>query len=246
MIDFEKFLKVNRDAANLDGVYRTFKSHPDYTAILEHVSERFAIEYLDIIKEKYPILLNDHLVKEFKKNDSIGSPKLFPLEVGLSSGTIWRYVKVMGDLMSLFGSLDNLNIVEIGAGNGGQAAIISRVFQYKTYTMIDLEDVSLLQKKCCGDLGVPNCQFLTSKSDFSQLEPNLVISNYAFSECPPVDKERYLREVLLRSPRGYLTMNFEREIPYQETLLTNLKDKNPNILKEEPLTAPDNYVVVWE
>lgn len=245
MIDFEKFLQVNSDAVNIGEIYRTFKSHPDYTAILEHVSEKFAKEYYTTVSREYPWLLHGHLLKEFKKNDSIGGPKIFNLPFGRWSGTIWRYVKVAGELAAHFGSLSDMRIVEIGAGNGGQASILSRLFEWESYTMIDLEQVSNLQKKCCEDLGVKNCHFLTNNEDFSHLEPDLVISNYAFSECPPDDKDRYLKEILLNSPRGYLTMNFEKEIPYRQFLLERLAAKSPKVIPEEPLTAPDNYIVVW-
>jgi hypothetical protein len=76
-----------------------------------------------------------------------------------------------------------------------------------------------------------------------------VISNYAFSELPSLLQIKYIEKVLLKSKRGYLTMNsglgngvFENRLRIDDLrkYLSNIE-----IIEEKPLTAPDNYIISW-
>jgi rhodanese-related sulfurtransferase len=92
-----------------------------------------------------------------------------------------------------------------------------------------------------------NFQFIDGRHP-EQIEADLVISNYAFSELARELQLLYIRDVLLKSKYGYITWN-------------NLSSKNlgglsvgeilrliPNsdVLPEFPLTSDENVVIYWK
>ncbi len=190
------------ERAVTDEGFKNFKRDPDYNEILEHLSEMDGWQYFALMRfaEGQPALL-----ERFRANDAVGEPRTYcygPL--GHFSPTTLRYVYVLGDLIKRFGSLDGLDIIEIGGGYGGQAKIIHALFKPKSYTMIDLPAALALQQKYLAGLPIDfdSIGALTKHSD-------LVISNYAFSECARPVQRMYAACVLTRAKCGYLTCNFE-------------------------------------
>ncbi|NNG04035.1 MAG: putative sugar O-methyltransferase [Inquilinus sp.] len=233
-------------AANDPKVFATFRRSAAYNAILEHVDAEQGKQYLSIINDRYPHLL-DHLDR-FKSNDRDGAPLLveYP-ETGAISPTTLRYIKVLGDLERLFGSLSTLHIVEIGAGYGGQCKIINDYERFEAYTIIDLPEALALSRRflAAHDIGAPKVRFVAAEDCGTAIAADLVISNYAFTECNRAAQTAYLHNILLRSPRGYMSCNvaghgrpmsrreLRRAIPGAEEL------------PEEPLTHKRNYLLVW-
>jgi hypothetical protein len=76
-----------------------------------------------------------------------------------------------------------------------------------------------------------------------------VISNYAFSELPADLQKKYIEKVLVNSARGYLIMNSGKDggITKDRLTLAELEKLLPKfeIFDEKPLSAPQNYVIVW-
>jgi len=246
-IDFRQFRQICMQAVNDDNTFKTFKRHPQYTGILEHVSLEQGIQYIDEIRKNNPQLLEMQYVNQFKLNDLIGSPVTYNFAIGTLSPTILRYVNVLSQLMTLFKKLDDMTIVEIGAGNGGQCSIISKVFNFKEYILIDLPEVLELQKKCISYMKVPRVTYLVEPEldVLVEKEIDLVISNYALSECPDNIKESYINKILLKSKRGYLTMNREDRTKFKVNFLGALSVMHPVVLNETPLTSCENYIIVW-
>ena len=84
-------------------VFTTFRRHPDYMMVLEHVTQQEGRAYLDILREDAPDFLDR--IEEFKSNDVVGSPRVFGYPgIGHVSPTTLRYVKVASDLRKLFGA----------------------------------------------------------------------------------------------------------------------------------------------
>lgn len=233
-------------------IFSNFKSTPVYSEVLEHVTYEQGKEYLDIILREAPEFKEQGKFDIFRENDSLGNPVVYSYEnIGSFSPTTLRYIKVALDLKKQFGSLDNLNIVEIGGGYGGQCFILSKLFKFKSYTIIDLPGALALTQKYLSTLGVTNVSYV--KPD--EVRPNqmydLAISNYAFSECATTLQEEYLKKVLYKSTMGYLTCNY-MELA-EITVLTNEELKNklcsakimPQELPETPSTAVGNYIIVW-
>ena len=177
---------------------------------MERVKPARGAEYRETTLRQTPGLL-EHIGK-FKESDSLGNPETVPYPDGLLSPTTWRYIKVLSDLQMLFGPLDGLHIAEIGVGYGGQCKIINDVFDVASYTTYDLEPVAMLADKFLKRAGSPVSAKLRH-ADFRRLgqdEPvsyDLVISNWALSECARDIQERYIEHVLRRARRGYVTYN---------------------------------------
>lgn len=73
---------------------------------------------------------------------------------------------------------------------------------------MDLEPVLLLQRRYLRKLGVNQVSFATADELDSARDYDLVISNYAFSECTRPVQQRYIKQILARSVRGYIICNW--------------------------------------
>lgn len=219
----------------------TFKSAAAYTAILEHVTERQGQAYLDWITERAPDLLAR--LPEVRRNDEVGSPAVFDYPPhGRFSPTTLRYVKVFAELRALFGDLDGMEVGEIGGGYGGQAFVASLLSAPRRWTIIDLPETAALQGAYLMRHGVRG---VDTFSEIADREYDLVVSNYAFSECFRPVQEEYVERMLQRSARGYLTCNWLGRDGRMtlDDLLAALP--GARVSQEEPSTAPDNVLVTW-
>lgn len=228
-------------------VFLKFKQHPDYTEILEHVSEDQGRQFLEIIKKQTPRFFEN--INIFKINDLIGTPTICNYDGLQISPSTLRYVKVASDIATYFGKNIGENIVEIGTGYGGQCLILDKIFEIKKYNLFDLEPVLNLNKKYLESFCL-NGSYKTSTLNqcIGDESYDLVISNYAFSELPKHIQKKYIEKVLSKSAKGYLTMNTGM-ISGQNTFLSvdELKELLPpfQILEETPNTFYGNYVIVW-
>jgi len=202
-------------AANYDNVFKNFKEQTAYGYILEHVPADLGAKYLDNVQNHNLDLLKG--IKKFYINDKLGSPSIqkyrldeFKGEIITISPTTARYIKVLSDLKSLYGSLDDMNIVEIGAGYGGMPLVMSKEFKFKNYYDVDLHGPAELAKKYCVDKHeMDNFHVLTPDQidELKDVEIDLVISNYAFSECNYEAQDIYIDKILSKAKRGYITHN---------------------------------------
>lgn len=235
-------------AADNDDTFNTFRSNQNYTGILEHVSELQGSEYLKIIKTSYGDLLDN--VEKYATSDIVGSPKKYNYSIGSFSPTTIRYIKVMGDLVKEFGDLSDLDIVEIGCGYGGQAKIIMDVFNVKSYTLIDLKEVLELSKKFLKSVNV-NMDKVNFKT-MDELVPknyDLLISNYAYTECTKEVQLEYFEKVVSKSKSGYITANFINDIFNLDYLSKNeLLSLIPDAytIEEKPKTHENNIIIAWK
>lgn len=249
MIDYSAYLKVCRDAVIDEEIFNTFKRHPDYVPILEHVTYEQGLVYIDEITREFPYLLQHF--ERFATNDILGKPHLryYPGIALDISPTILRYIKVLADLMNLFGRLDDLNIVEIGGGYGGQCKIIHDICIPKSYTIIDLPEASLLCKKYLNAqksirTGIDNVIF-REVNNMQEVRYDLCISNYAYSEMNRKYQDLYTEKIIRFSDRGYMTCNFIVPENRSKEEIFALKP-NPVIYEEKPLTAGDNIIYTWK
>jgi hypothetical protein len=238
-------------ASQNDEVFNIFKTIPEYTQILEHTSVEFGQNYIDIIKRDNPYLLNEDCIKKFKTNDIYGGSKLHDYgEFKISPSTL-RYIKVLSDLIKIFGDLNNFKIAEIGGGYGGQCKIINDYFNIKDYHIMDIPEANSLTEKYLNTLGVNN--FRNSSIENIKAEKyDLIISNYAYTELDRELMDFYKLNVIDGADNGYITCNFIIDFAaggqfdtYSKNELINLKP-NTEIISEEPLTAPTNFVLVWK
>lgn len=227
-----------------------FRRFFDYREILEHVDYELGLAYLRKIQSISPIMLEQY--SGFKANDVLGKPRTyqFPM-VGRTSPTTLRYVSVAAEIERLFPNKDIKKVVEIGAGYGGQALILRKTLNFLSYSIFDLPNVQILIAKYLSAHEVDNVTF-PDVHELDSLSSDLVISNYAFSELPRNLQEIYLNRILRYSKNGYLLMNSGRSNLTGRSIgklsVQEITEAIPNveILDEEPLTGPDNYLLIWK
>ena len=232
-----------------ENTFNNFRNNIKYTTVLEHVTEDEGKIYLEIIKNQNPTLLNN--IEKYKTNDIAGTPNKYNTEFGLISPTTIRYIKVLSDLVIQFSNLDDIEIVEIGCGYGGQAKIIMDTFNVKHYTLIDLEPVLKLTKKYLESLNVntDKMSFITIDKLEKDKKYDLFISNYAYTECTKLVQMEYFNKVIKNSKMGYMTANFINNLFNLDFLtLTELQNMIPNtlLIEEEPKTHINNIVIRWK
>lgn len=143
---------------------------------------------------------------------------------------------------------------------GGQCKIISDVFMPGSYTIIDLDVVLPLVRKYLTKLKVENVIYLAPQQIDVDKEYDLVISNYAFSECIKSVQDDFIDKILYRSRRGYLTCNrgyrpsnhsndkpASSTLPYNKEELCQILSRRLaiDIMDERPKTAPYNFIIKW-
>lgn len=246
--DADLYTSIVIQAVDSDAVFSKFRSNAAYLEILDHVSYRSGRDYLDLL-ESHGFSLDDLSDLQLQGFSEVGSPLTYPYGAGNTqvSPTLLRYLKVSKDLKVLFGDLDGRAISEIGVGYGGQAAVLAKVLRNPVLQLFDLPEVLRLAGKFLSAVGVnADWQGVDGRKPVG-LATDLVISNYAFSELNREIQESYLREVLLKSPMGYVTWNqlSQRGLDgMSEAEFLGLVPGSEQFA-EVPLTAHGNSIIAW-
>ncbi len=225
-----------------------FRRNFEYRMILEHVSYRQGLEYLDRIFQLE--IIDSSLISKLAQNDNFGNPRRYYYSgIGWVSPTLLRYISVFSEIEKLIGFKSINSIVEIGIGYGGQARVIYELSHVTRYDFYDLSDVQQLAstylKKTCPEFSPNHLDIYRVENE----QFDLVISNYAISELPVEVQKEYLEKILEPAAHCYLIMNSGASNKTgrslgklsQKTFLASLPGSQ--ILPEVPLTGPDNYVL---
>jgi hypothetical protein len=237
-------------AASSAKAFGSFRRHPHYVPILEHVTKEKGAEYLDAIKSLSPGMLSE--IEAFKINDTVGNPIVHEYPTaGRIGPTTLRYIKVAADLQRYFGGHSIRRIAEVGVGYGGQLLVTDRIMAFDKWHLFDLPPVLKLASRYLESHILNGAYELHTLNQVDGGEKyDLVVSNYAFSELPSALQEAYVRKVLANASRGYLTMNSGRQgcaFQGNHLSLERLRELLPSfeVVDEVPLTAQSNYVVIW-
>ena len=245
LTDNQAYPHVCIRAANDYQYFNKFRRNPIYNEVLEHVSEKFGSEYLQVISKDSDIMAS---FDKFKPNDNYGNPRMceYP-NTGMISPTTLRYVKVLADIKKHFTTADNLNICEIGVGYGGQCRIINSYYKPATYCLVDIQPALSLAQRFLDNYILHSTVTYQTMNQLMKRDYDLVISNYAFTELPRTIQDIYLGRVILNSKRGYITYNEITPKEFNSYKADELAAMLPGskILKEEPLTHPKNCIIVW-
>ena len=196
------YLQACRAASQGSDFFRGFKSHPAYRHVLEHVSYEEGKQYLDEIKIDYKDKLD-----EIKENDALGTPVTCTYDgVGTISPTTIRYLKNTSDIVTKFGTSFN-SIVEIGGGYGGLCKVLSSFVDFEQYLLLDLEECNMLSRKYLSHFDLPTMSY--QAEEIVELEDrfDLLISNYALSECNRETQMMYIERFVKNSDKFYLMHN---------------------------------------
>jgi hypothetical protein len=244
----DRYVAFCQRAVESKEVFHSFKIHPSYTPILEHVPQDLGYKYLNYVKNNNPALLKD-VDKFIEKNEQIGNANKykFPEFSNKSfSPTTARYIKVLSDLETLFGCLDDKVIIEIGGGYGGLAAVIGTKYKFSKYYNIDLKEPGALAQKYCDRLGVEN--FISIFPDqisekFIDVSFDIVISNYSFSECNEETQDMYIKYILNKSKNGYIIHNSSKE--RAKTTFQKLNNYNNFRIYDKDLCVKKHDIFTW-
>jgi len=249
--DHQVITALCTSAVHDDKVFQGFRGNPFFHLLFEDISFDLGQHYLDLIKKEDPDLLD--LMGSFSENDLFGSPKTF--DFGLSqpiSPPTLRYVKNLGDFRRVFGNLNGLRIIEIGGGYGGQCKIFSSIFNFASYTIVDLRENLALAKKYLEKQGIHNVEYLTVEELQSEAAYDLVISNCGFSEFHRQYQKQLFDKVLTKSRRGFLICDvFPKHFgvtPYsREELMEKFKKEKVvcQLTQQEPSFSKEQYVIFW-
>ena len=198
----DSYLSACRSADQASDFFKTFKNNQAYRHVLEHVSYEEGQQYLDEIELEYEDKLD-----EIKENDNLGTPITCSYDgVGMISPTTVRYLKNTSDIVNKLGtSFDS--IVEIGGGYGGLCKVMSSFVKFEQYLLLDLEECNMLSKKYLSHFDLPTMSY--RPEEIVDVEDNfdLLISNYALSECDRETQMMYIERFVKKSDKFYIMHN---------------------------------------
>jgi hypothetical protein len=231
-------------ASKNENIFSSFKRYPEYTDILEHCNYEQGKLYSKWCLNSNNFTLEKLLIA--KNNDIVGNAKIeeYPAPIGKISPSSLRYLKVLLELELLFGDLSGKDIVEIGVGYGGQCKLIKETFKVKSYSLVDLEEPLLLAKRYLQD---DSLNYMTMEELPSDKKYDLIISNYAFTECNKDVQLEYIQKIIKNSAHGYITFNnishlfdvksFSKEELSQFFSFTEME--------ENPCIFAGNAILIW-
>ena len=200
------YLKSCKSFVENDFLFQNFRKNDLYHEILEHVNYEDGKIYIDEMKNINN--LTSENIFNFKENDKIGNPNTFNYEkFGNISPTTLRYIKNVLDIENFLNGEKVNNIVEIGGGYGGLCRIIDSYLGFENYMILDLPEVNKLSQKYLRNFeGTYEKVTQVFYDEISSVENiDILISNYAFSECSFDLQEAYYTGVISNADKFYIT-----------------------------------------
>lgn len=207
MIDL--YFESCRDFVLDEEKFNNFKQDARYNAVLEHIKKEESLTYISEMKSKE--LITDSVLEKVRENDKYGSPTVFEYDdFGIMSPSTIRYFKSLLDIVDYFGEdVKYKSVLEIGGGYGGFCKVFSSIINFSKYTLIDLPEPSKLSKKYLSKFD--DIRDKINYIDTENLVPvkniDLVVSNYAFSECTKKYQEIYYETIIKNSSKFYIIYN---------------------------------------
>lgn len=235
----DECLKISKDLTG-------FKKNPVYCKYINNDNRPRATAeaFYWHIRQHYPHLLEPELLQRFQENDRIGDPTVYNINgTVISPGTL-RFIKVLCDISRMRTGFDIWEfpylreIIEIGAGYGGQCKIIKSCAPQVKYTIVDIPESIAVSKAYLGELA-------TFVDDIkSPLSADLVISDYCISEMNRTGIDYYIDNVIRHCPHGYFTCNLLGEVGH---LLDRLREIFAYVKDhpEEPKTSRHNNIILY-
>ena len=230
--------------------FTSFKSSGPFREILENVSESLGKTLFEKLQlAQFP----PELWHELIRNDEHGNPLRFEYpgvqNTLLLSPTTLRYIyfgKEMVDEM-LKNKLDNIHIIEIGGGYGGQAYILDvlcRFFNIRisSYCLLDHPSVCTLQLKYLNML-LPDVKnvFLPAPTNVEEID--YCISNYCFGEITKSIQDFYWTTIVEKAKHGFMIYNTQPVYPkFVSSSSSALKF---TVVLETPQTGRINVKITW-
>lgn len=199
-----EYRKICAQALENENVFANFRRMRFYNPILEVNDKELGHalnKYLLTFGSKDDLFLLTEI-------DKIGNPfKYYYDGIGDISVTSLRYMVVGREITSMFDLPTQPKIVEIGGGFGGQCFILSHLLPFSKYYIYDIKEPLGLIEKVMKTLSVKDVISMEPFDRLPEEEIDLVISNYAFSECDYDMQLEYFENIIKKSKNGYMIYN---------------------------------------
>lgn len=245
MTGYESYRLACFEISSLDVLFQRFKQISEYNHILEHVTPEQGLDYLKEIL-KLPVAFEE-ILAYCKRNDSVGRPHLCQYSADfICSPTSLRYVfhaNLLLRHMQQLG-LKSVKIVEVGGGYGGLLLAVNAFapnygIQIEKYTILDLHEVTFLQKKYLSffpvsfPYAIQNAELCGKDIEETDL---FFISNYCLSELPIPIFESYVKELLPKCSHGFVAWNMRPYVHF---------GKEARVEPEVPFMCENNRMVYF-
>ena len=97
--------------------------------------------------------------------------------------------------------------MEIGGGYGGLCKVMSSFIKFDQYLLLDLEECNLLSRRYLSIFNLPTLSHRAEEIDEIDENFDLLISNYALSECDRETQMMYIEKFVKRSNNFYIMHN---------------------------------------
>ena len=261
VLDVGAYREFCYSASRYSEVFHNFRNHPVFRWAVEYATPQQGANYLEKIFSNVDFKISKKLWDKFLKNDSVGNPLTFEFRNRDNGGavtcspTTLRYIKVLSDLVTYFNVDEIKTVAEIGIGYGGQCKILKNFFQIDTYNLIDLPETLALSEKFLNAVNLSNglrgLRFIDGTHLYHEVDSDLFISNYAFSELQKSVQDMYIEKVVSKSKAGYITWDAQfskAQYGINGYTLDEFLKKIPDaeVIPEEPVsTSPDNRIIIW-
>lgn len=145
----------------------------------------------------------------------------FANETGFET-TDEQYIKIANDLEKQFGKLSHKHIVEIGGSCGSQCKVISDLFGFASYTIVDSSEHLELTKKHLSEQGIQNVLYVNLNELNSDIPADLLICNHSFSGFSESEQQLLIDKIINLSASGYMSLKTDDNDPTAENLVGNL------------------------
>jgi hypothetical protein len=229
--------------------FENFRALGEYRCALEIEDGATFAQY---IQNRGGLLLEK--LEAFRKLDSLGSPLLTSYEsLGLFSATTLRYIFHADQIRKYFSLPAQAKVAEIGAGFGGQCYILQQLQSCSDYYIYDLPEVEALIGRMVTTLGLSNVHCMPIDALLPEEKIDLVISNYAYSECDREMQLEYFERIIKKAERGYLIYNQISRTDYGLDSLTpaefvDLLKKSGATprMRSELFAGAGNLLITWD
>lgn len=204
--DPQRYARECRQAADEPAAFAGFRRGPEsgIRSIIETRPAEWAVELWASAAVLWPGVRGQKPL--LSRLDEIGGPgDAVEVEPGLFlTATMASFAADFAALRRCFGSLSALGVAEMGGGYGALAAIACNVCRPASYILYDVPEACALQKAYLA-AAKTHISGTSWQIDETTTAPDLVISNYCFSELDDETKDR-VAELLLRKARcGFMT-----------------------------------------
>lgn len=264
VVNYAPFERLCIQASLDPNVFQTFRGTPEVMDMLEHVPEYQGPDFLRVIQ----VLADDSKIEvpwpTIQMNDHVGSPKICTYvwkdETLSICPTTLRYVMLaLHSLIQMKNAYQEepVSVIEIGAGYGGQCAMIFKLaplfgVKIQSYTILDLDGPRALQKTFLAR------QLTQSQQDIVQylhvhnqllrqlLKPkSFLFSAYAYSEIHRDVQKEYNRNLKGFVAHGRIVWNSVEDPERGFYDMLGLEPWQILTQPEFPQTASQNVVYVF-